>query len=106
MKNENASLLTALAECAAACNACIAGCIADKDGKMSECIKLDLDCAEICSVTAAFVARGSAHASHLLKECAEICAKCAEECSKHTDHDHCMHCAEACRKCAQACKAA
>lgn len=105
MKNENNALLTALAECAAACNMCLSGCLADNDPKMNACIKLDIDCAQICSTTADFVARNSDHAQHLLKECAEICGKCAAECEKHSQHhDHCKACAEACRKCEQACK--
>ena len=70
---------------------------------MAACIKLDMDCAQICEITAAFISRGSDHAEHLKKECAEICRKCAEECGKHSHHEHCRECAEACRKCAEAC---
>lgn len=103
MKNQNSQLLATLAECAAACNNCSTACLDEKDPKMmANCIKLDMDCAQICEVTAAFISRGSAHAKHLMKECAEICKQCADECSKH-DHDHCRICAEACKKCAEAC---
>lgn len=102
MKNQQ--LLTALAECAASCNMCLTACFDEQDVKMmATCIKIDMDCAQICATTAAFVARGSTHAKHLLKECAEICTKCADECAKHKT-DHCQKCAEACRKCAEACK--
>lgn len=98
-------MLNLLAECAAACNHCSTACLEEKDLHMlSTCIKLDMDCAQICDITAAFVARGSAHAAHLLKECAEICTHCAEECEKHAHMDHCKRCAEACRKCAEACR--
>lgn len=102
---QNTSLLPLLAECAAACNHCSSACLGEKDVHMlAVCIKLDLDCAEICATTAAFVARGSLHAGHLLKECAEICLQCAEECEKHAHMEHCKRCAEACRKCAEACR--
>ncbi len=104
MKNQNSQLISVLAECADACNNCSTACLEEKDiQKMAACIKLDMDCAQFCAVTAAFISRGSDHAKHLLKECAEICRKCAEECGKHSDMDHCKVCAEACRKCAEAC---
>lgn len=98
-------LLGMLAECAAACNHCTTACLAEENvSPLAECITLDMDCAQIYLTTAAFVARGSAHATHLLRECAEICSHCAAECGKHAHIDHCKHCAEACRKCAEACK--
>lgn len=104
--NQHSQLLSVLAECAAACNHCLSSCLEEKDVKMMvSCIKLDIDCAHICSITADFVSRGSDHAKHLLKECTEICSKCADECEKHSAHaDHCKMCAEACRKCADACR--
>ncbi|MEO6304333.1 MAG: four-helix bundle copper-binding protein [Bacteroidia bacterium] len=104
MNNNNSHLINVLAECASACNNCSTACLEEKDvQKMKECIRLDMDCAQICSVTAAFVSRNSDHAKHLLKECAEICRKCADECGKHSDMDHCKTCAEACRVCANEC---
>lgn len=104
MKAKDQQLLAVLAECAAACNHCSTSCLQEKDiAMMAECIRRDLDCAQICAVTFAFVSRESDHARHLLKECEEICKKCAEECGKHAHFDHCKECAEACHKCAQAC---
>lgn len=101
---KNQSLLEALNNCAAACNHCATACLDEQDVKMlARCIKLDFDCADICLLTASFVARDSEHANHLLKECAEICEACAEECEKHTHMEHCRKCAEACRHCAEAC---
>ena len=73
---------------------------------MVHCISLDRDCADICALLARFVARGSEHAPHLLKECAEICKACGDECEQHAAHmAHCKECAEACRRCEQACRA-
>lgn len=103
-KTPNNSLLSLLAECAAACYHCANSCLGEKDVQMmTACIKLDMDCAQICTTAAGFVSRGSAHASHILKECAEICTQCAQECEKHTHMEHCRHCAEICRRCAEAC---
>ena len=100
----NESLITTLNNCAAVCNHCITACLEEDDVKMlANCIKLDIDCAEMCNFTAGLIARGSAHASHLMAECADICNACADECEKHTHMEHCKECAEACRKCAEAC---
>ncbi len=101
----NQQLIAALNNCAIECNHCATACLEEQDVQMlSTCIKLDLDCADICKVTATLLARDSVHGKHLLKECAEICNACAEECEKHAHHhEHCKRCAEACRSCAEAC---
>jgi hypothetical protein len=70
---------------------------------MVNCIQLNRDCADICTLTARFVARNSPHAPHVMRECIEICRACAEECSKH-DEEHCQKCAEKCQECADACQ--
>jgi len=101
---KNHLLLEALNNCAAECNHCTTACLDEGDVKMlTRCIKLDIDCADICQITASFVARGSEHAIHLMKECAEICEACAEECERHAHMEHCRKCAAACRYCAEAC---
>lgn len=103
---ENKELLNALTNCAAECNHCATACLDEQDVKMlANCIKLDIDCAEICTIAAGFVSRNSSHARHILAECADICNACADECEKHAKHgmEHCKTCAEACRKCAEAC---
>ena len=104
----NQQLIEMLNNCVASCNYCTASCLNEDDVKMMvECIRLDMDCAEICRTTANLLARGSEHGSHLLQECAEICSKCASECEKHAPQmAHCKACAEACRKCEDACKKA
>ena len=91
------------------CNHCFTACLKEEDVKtMSTCIKLDRDCADICSLTSSLISRGSEHGKHLLKECAEVCNKCAEECDKHVSMgmEHCKICAEACRACASVCRMA
>ena len=108
MNNDtNKALLKALNECSGACNYCTTACLGEQDVKMmAACIRLDIDCAAICSLTAGFIARGSVHGQHLLKECAEICGLCAAECEKHTGMQHCRDCAVACRNCEKVCRAA
>ena len=100
----NSNLIEALANCAAECNHCAIACLKEKEVSMlARCIKLDIDCGEICSLAISFVSRGSEHAEHILHECAEICEACADECEKHSHMEHCKRCAEVCRSCAEAC---
>ena len=102
---KNKELISMLNECAAECNHCTSACLDEQDVKMlAKCIKLEIDCAEICRLTISFLARGSEHAEHILKECAEICDACAKECEKHSHMEHCKKCAEVCHKCAEACQ--
>jgi len=102
----NHELIEKIDICVAACNFCASSCLKEDNVKMmSECIALDMDCADVCRTTSTLLARNSIHAKHLLKECIEICEACAAECTKH-EHDHCQSCAKACIRCAEACKAA
>ena len=106
-KTKNTGLLTALYDCSSACNYCTTACLEEPEVQMMvSCIKLDIDCAAICSLAASFIARNSVHGKHLLKECAELCNLCAAECEKHVKMKHCADCAKACRACEKACKAA
>ncbi|GAA4359192.1 hypothetical protein GCM10023185_25590 [Hymenobacter saemangeumensis] len=106
MHQQNQQLLDALAACVAACEHCATACLQEDHVKMmAACIALDRDCADICALTARFLARGSAHAQHLMRECAEICRLCGDECSQH-QHEHCQACAAACRRCEEACRQA
>jgi len=104
MKSEKTNNLEhVLIKCITACETCATLCLQEDDVKMMVgCIQLDRDCADICALTSRFVARNSAHAKHVMKECIEICRKCAEECGKH-EQEHCQHCAQICRECADAC---
>ncbi len=104
---ENKQVMEALAKCAAECNHCATACLDEKDVSMlARCIRLDMDCAHICALTAGFIARGSEYAKQLLPVCAAVCEECARECDTHSQMEHCARCAQACRDCAEACKAA
>lgn len=105
MAHENyKELIGTLNECISECIHCSTACSEEKDAQMlARCVKLNNDCAEICRTAVSYLSRGSEHAEHLLKECAEICEACATECEKHSHMEHCKRCAEVCRKCAEAC---
>jgi hypothetical protein len=100
----NASL-TALMDCASYCDLCAAACLREKDiHNLINCIRSDLDCAEMCRVTAAMLARSSDCISTVCAACAEICAFCAHHCEMH-DYEHCRECAKACRRAQEECEA-
>jgi hypothetical protein len=90
--------------CADACDQCASACLQEHDVKtMARCIALDMDCADICRLAVAYMARGSAFAKHLCQLCAIVCQACGDECAKHV-MDHCQRCAQACRRCADECR--
>lgn len=87
-----------------ACDHCAVSCLDESDVKnMTRCIKLDMDCAQICRLAASYMARGSEFAQTICQVCADLCEACGQECAKH-QMDHCQRCAQACRKCAEACR--
>ena len=107
----------ALAAAIDAMTDCAQACVADTDADLSEehlaemvrCIRLCLDCADICTVTAKLTSRPKDYAANvtkpLLEACVAICGSCGDECERHARmHAHCRVCAEACRRCEQACR--
>src|SRR5215831_14792627 len=105
-----AGVIDALSDCAQAC-------VADTDNDLSEhnvtemvtCIRLCLNCVDVCNATAAVISRPAGYDASvtrpLLEACAAICKTCGDECERHAEmHAHCRVCAEACRRCEQACR--
>lgn len=104
MSQQNQTLRQALNDCVAACEMCASACLQEEDVQMmARCIQLDRDCADLCALTARYVARGSEHTQQILQVCADLCRACGDECARH-DMDHCQECAEACRRCEEACR--
>lgn len=98
------SCIEACYACAAACDHCAAACLQEQDVKaMAGCIVLDMDCAQICRLAAAYMARGSEFAKAVCQLCAEVCQACGDECAKH-QMAHCRECAQACYRCAEECR--
>ena len=98
--------------CAQTCTSCADACVAE-DGvaQLRQCIRLNLDCADVCNSTGALASRRAGSDREVLRAmietCALTCRVCAEECEKHAgQHEHCRVCAAGCRRCEQACTAA
>ena len=110
----DAGLLAAAIEAA---SDCAQACAADTDADLSEqnlaemvtCIRLCLECTDICTATVGVISRPAAYDASvtrpLLEACVASCKSCGDECDRHARmHAHCRVCAEACRRCEQACR--
>lgn len=96
--------------CSEACTSCADACLSEEMvASLTRCIRLDLDCADICATTARVLTRQTgfdpAIARTMLEACATACMSCGAECAMHADmHEHCRVCAEACHRCERACR--
>lgn len=102
--------ITACFDCTQTCTSCADACLAEQQREMLlRCIRLDLDCADICDTTGKLLSRQVAFDSTLarvmLQTCALACRICGAECEQHGRRgmEHCRICAEACRHCEEAC---
>lgn len=112
---QNQPLLRCIEAChdaALACTSCADACISEPEvDHLRCCIRLDLDCADMCVAAAAIATRqtGGDERSLIaaLEACAAICDLCGHECQLHADrHEHCRICADVCRRCEHACREA
>lgn len=102
----------ALEECIRDCQKCEAECLElvthclAKGGEHAapEHIRLLLDCADICGLSARFMVRRSDAHPLTCGACAEVCLRCAEDCQRFQDDEMMMRCAEVCRQCADSCR--
>lgn len=104
MLNQNEiECLNACNDCTIACLQCSTACLEEVDIKfLAKCITLNLECANICHMTAYSIARdGNKNKASTL--CAEACQNCAAECEKHA-MEHCKICADVCNRCAELCR--
>jgi hypothetical protein len=76
---------------------------------MVRCIRLCLDCTDVCTATLGVVSRQTYYdptiTKPLLEACVATCKSCGDECARHAPHyEHCRICEHACRRCEQACR--
>jgi hypothetical protein len=107
-----------LAQCIDACLACLQSCTVCADASVAEddvadmrrCIRLCLDCADVCDATVLTLSRQTEYVASTsraqVSSCRELCTICADECERHAaHHKHCRLCADECRRCQDACSA-
>jgi hypothetical protein len=113
--NVNQALIEAIEaayDCAQTCTSCADACLAeDMVAELRQCIRLNLDCADVCGVTATLGTRRTGSNEEVIRKmldaCITACRLCGEECRRHASmHEHCRVCAEACRRCETACQSA
>lgn len=98
--------------CAQTCTSCTDACLAvDNVTSLTQCIRLNLDCADICNITGRIATRRTGSDDEMIRRmlhaCAAACRLCAGECEKHAEmHEHCRIGAESCRGCMSACEEA
>lgn len=97
------SCIEACFDCVRSCETCIGNGLPGGSA-MAECLRLCLECADLCQATARVMIRKSPNAAKWAEFCATICEACAMECDKH-DMEDCRRCAEVCRRCAEECRA-
>lgn len=95
--------------CAQTCISCADACLAEESvQQLRQCIRLNLDCADLCAATGTLASRRTGSNEPVLRATLELCSmacrRCAEECERHAGkHEHCKICGEACRRCERAC---
>ncbi len=113
--NVNDALLTAIDAayaCAGACTSCADACLAEEMvAQLRQCIRLNLDCADVCAATATLANRRTGSNEEVIRKmldaCATACRLCGDECERHgSEHEHCRICADSCRQCEKACQEA
>src|SRR5262249_30201770 len=104
-----AAAIDALSDCVQACNADNAADLTEQNvAEMVTCIRLCLDCVDVCTATAGVITRQTRYDASLvrplLESCVAACRSCGDECERHAHMPHCRVCAEACRRCERACR--
>jgi hypothetical protein len=105
-----AATIDALSDCAQACAADADADLSEQNlAEMVRCIRLCLDCTDVCTATLGVVSRQTDYdptiTKPLLQACVATCKSCGDECARHAPHyEHCRVCEQACRRCEQACR--
>ena len=103
--------IEACCDCAESCTQCADDCLGEESvQELTGCIRLNLDCADICAATGRVVSRQTGVDANvttaIVQACIAACRSCGDECERHAAHgmEHCRVGAEECRRCEQACQ--
>ena len=105
-----ARAIEVLTECANTCTQCADACLSEQDvAAVVKCVRLNLDCADICTATSRVVSRQTEYDANVtraqLEACIAVCKSCGDECQGHAEHmGHCRVCAESCQRCEEVCR--
>lgn len=92
-------------QCHQVCEVTIDHCLR-KGGHHADSVHIQIlrDCAQICSVSADFMLRGSDLHMRTCDICAEVCIRCAQDCERMNDDSIMQNCIDVCRRCSESCK--
>lgn len=105
-----AAAIDACFDAAETCTACADACLGELSvAKLVACVRLNLDCADICNTTGKVLARQTDLNVEVVRAQVRACLAavhaCAEECRRHAaELEHCRVCVDACCMCEQACE--
>ena len=85
-----------------ACEEALTRCFATVGHSNLKYMKLLMECAAICNISAKFMMMNSKFHHDICGVCAKICLECADSCEVLNDESM-NECGEACRKCAETC---
>ena len=96
-------------EAAQVCTACADACLGEHVAGLETCVRLNLDCADICAAASRVLTRQHnpdfTIVAMMLELCATAADACARECERHAErHAHCQVAAAACHRCFDACR--
>ncbi|GEM_PF-579273 len=103
--DQYAGVLRTVQECEAVCENTFTAVLGRQDG-YSRATQLQLlrDCADICTLTAKYIARCSTFARRLAALCAQVCEICGNHCLRMPDRES-QFCGRVCLNCARECRA-
>lgn len=99
-------------DCEQSCIACADACLGEEMvEQLTRCIRLNLDCADVCRAAGSLATRRTGSNGTtlraVLEACGLACRACGDECDRHAQrHRHCAVCAQACRECGRLCQEA
>ena len=111
--NEPGSLIACIEacfDCDQACTTCADACLHDEAvADLRRCIRMNLDCADVCATLGRALSRASNPDGTLIRSlvqaCIDACKACGDECRRYARlHEHCEHCADACATGERACR--
>ena len=87
-----AEVIDCCLECVQACTACADACLGEGNAEMlARCIRLDLDCADICDATAKILSRQVAFEPEMAQPVVDACARAVKLCGDNQprrERDH------------------
>lgn len=96
--------IDACGRCSRTCLETLMYCMEHEAHRQPEHLRLMLECADLCAVSARFMIASSDFHRKLCGLCAEVCMACAESCGQFGDDATMQECAAECRKCAEVCQ--